>query len=153
MNYTPTEWQSGDIVSAEKLNKIENELKTLSQNIGCEVAFVTGDITLNSEQSTEDIECYNITNLSHTFIEIGGLINNGKMVFFRTLMPPYYSGAEQDIVTVPLIFYSTVSGIIIGSGIKNVAVNNSGVVLDTFSVSISDNEQYSKFFMNTGSFS
>ena len=26
MNYTPTEWKSGDVITAEKLNKLENEV-------------------------------------------------------------------------------------------------------------------------------
>ncbi len=33
MAYTPTEWQTGDIVTAEKLNKIENGLSTVSNTI------------------------------------------------------------------------------------------------------------------------
>lgn len=34
MSYEPTNWTCGDIVTAEKLNKIENELETLSSGGG-----------------------------------------------------------------------------------------------------------------------
>lgn len=33
MAYTPTNWQDGDIITAEKLNKIESELETLDTSV------------------------------------------------------------------------------------------------------------------------
>lgn len=36
MSYTPTEWAAGDVVTAEKLNKIEDELVALDSGSGDE---------------------------------------------------------------------------------------------------------------------
>ncbi len=33
-NYVPTEWECGDVITAEKMNKIESELAYLSENCG-----------------------------------------------------------------------------------------------------------------------
>lgn len=45
MPYTPTNWQTGDIVTSEKLNKIENELASPSPVSGGVVCHVTFDGT------------------------------------------------------------------------------------------------------------
>ena len=39
MNYTPTNWDSGDIITAEKLNKIEEELFLLDNNLPREITI------------------------------------------------------------------------------------------------------------------
>ena len=33
MAYTPTNWQDGDVITTEKLNKIEGELETLDTSV------------------------------------------------------------------------------------------------------------------------
>lgn len=66
MSYTPTEWASGDVITAEKLNKLENGV---------------------AEASSSDVEVVSITitpsgaTLDKTYIEIDEAYKSGKMIF------------------------------------------------------------------------
>ena len=64
MAYTPTEWQSGDIVTSEKLNKIENGIASA----GSEVFMVGG--TYNEETG--------YFTMDKTWSEINEAITAGK---------------------------------------------------------------------------
>ncbi len=55
MAYTKTTWAAGDTVTSQKLNKIENQLETLSNggSAGCFVVNITEDISSNPPKSTD----------------------------------------------------------------------------------------------------
>ena len=63
MSYTPTTWETGDTITAEKLNKIEG-------------ACVKANCVM-LEATTEDYETWT---LPKTFAEIKALIDNGCIV-------------------------------------------------------------------------
>lgn len=64
MAYTPTVWQNGDVITAEKLNNIEN---------GIENSNSTLIVTEDSEYA-----------LDKTYTEIKTAINNGTPVYVKT---------------------------------------------------------------------
>lgn len=53
MPYTPTEWKTGDIVSSERMNKIENELANSSGGGG--VFIVTSDSEYRLDKTYQEI--------------------------------------------------------------------------------------------------
>lgn len=67
MSYTPTVWANGDIITAEKLNKLENGLRSGG------VFWITFNIT-------EDV----IYTLDKTYAEIEEAILNGMFPVIRT---------------------------------------------------------------------
>ena len=71
MSYTPTEWQTGDVVTAEKLNKLENGVMS-----GALYMLVTYD------------ENTGISTLDASYDDIISAINNGQMIFCKTEAPP-----------------------------------------------------------------
>lgn len=64
MSYVPTEWETGDIVTAEKLNKLENGLSTVSNNI----------VIVNATMADEYVV------LSKTWNEIHDAMIRGKII-------------------------------------------------------------------------
>ena len=52
MAYTPTEWQTGDIVTAEKLNKIEGGIEECSSNIPSVSGLVEGSMDTETDIAT-----------------------------------------------------------------------------------------------------
>ena len=64
MAYTPTEWQTGDVVTAEKLNKLENGIMS-----GAVYIPVTYDVENNT---------YSIPT---SYNDVIGMIENGQCVF------------------------------------------------------------------------
>ena len=51
MAYTPTEWNCGDTITAEKMNKIESELQTLSESSGGGTDYLTLNWWYNPDTS------------------------------------------------------------------------------------------------------
>ena len=77
MSYTPTEWQTGDIVTAEKLNKIENGIAGVS-SIGGGV-FIVG-----VEKSSPPVgNTGSIYTLNKTWKEIYDAFEGGQIVICR----------------------------------------------------------------------
>ena len=71
MAYTPTEWKNGDVITAEKLNKIEDGITDASS--GSEVFIIT--FTNNSS------DVYNPTFVTDkTFDEVADAYNSGKII-------------------------------------------------------------------------
>ncbi len=70
MAYTPTEWQSGDIVTSAKLNKIENGIASASAGGG--VMYVT--------ISAEDAEGEMVYSADKTLDEIIAAVESGQDV-------------------------------------------------------------------------
>lgn len=72
MSYTPTEWSSGDLITAERLNKMENGIA------GSGGAYIVNAVT-NAETG--------IVTLDKTFLEIETAYLAGKPVFiYRTIL-------------------------------------------------------------------
>lgn len=67
MSYTPTNWKSGDIVTSEKLNKIENCLMEIAESVNSE--FVIPIFTWNE---SGELVC------NMTIDELNTAIHNGK---------------------------------------------------------------------------
>lgn len=72
MSYTPTNWQNGNVITANKLNHAEEGIAALSNRNYMNIQRVT--FTINSS-NTE------ITSFSHTPSEIKNLIETGCMLF------------------------------------------------------------------------
>lgn len=71
MSYTPTEWQSGDIITAETLNKVEQGIADASQG------GTRFDVNVTMEFQTDH---YEVTDFDKTIEEINAAYNNGKVV-------------------------------------------------------------------------
>lgn len=98
MAYTPTEWQTGDIVTAEKLNKLENGVADSSGGI------LAVNLILEEDSS--------VPSLDKTYAEIASAIENNKqVVVFNKLSPiltgitahPVYSVGGDDEYTVRVL--------------------------------------------------
>ena len=78
MSYTPTTWQSGDVISSARLNKIEQGIVEASQSGGGGVVYVsvidTGGTTSGG---------YPILRLSMTGDQILDAINANQMVILK----------------------------------------------------------------------
>ena len=56
MAYTPTEWKNGDVITAEKLNKIENGIKDIpNDDFYITITYVNSEVTMDKtfEEITE----------------------------------------------------------------------------------------------------
>lgn len=88
MSYTPTNWQTGDTVTAEKLNKMENGIELAND------AFV---ITLTpTEQDFRGT-------IDKTYEEIVAAVNSGVKIFFKfasTLYPANEITINASLITV-----------------------------------------------------
>lgn len=95
MSYTPTTWQSGDVISSARLNKIEQGIVEASQSGGGGVVYVsvigTGETTNGG---------YPILRLSMTGQQILDAINANQMVILKA--SPYdfepIEPSEQPVV-------------------------------------------------------
>lgn len=122
MAYTPTEWQSGDIVTSEKLNKIENGIAGAGGGGGGEVFMVggtyneeTGYFTMDktwseiNEAITAGMHCLLIINI-HLDQTNSVLDRNFRSVIIGTSYEKYVAeGNDPEIgVTVNLYIGSNV---------------------------------------------
>ena len=71
MAYTPTEWQTGDVVTAEKLNKIEGAIEECSSNI----FSVSGLVEASMDPET------NITTINKSFNDLVAITQAGVLPF------------------------------------------------------------------------
>lgn len=71
MSYTKTNWQTGDVITAEKLNKIENGVEAASNSGSGSGDFVKITAEYEDEQLT----------LDKTFSEIAEIIEGGGVPF------------------------------------------------------------------------
>lgn len=68
MAYTPTEWATGDVITAQKLNKMEQGIAGAGlQLYGPYNAFAAGSISANSG---EDIKLTNITDINDVSVSL-----------------------------------------------------------------------------------
>lgn len=56
MSYIPTEWFTGDVITAEKLNKIEDGIAGIETNIQTDLKEVQGSIS-DITDTVEELEC------------------------------------------------------------------------------------------------
>lgn len=74
MSYTPTEWKNGDVITAEKLNKLEEGVQeALSEDCGVLV------VTFTPDQNTLNVWVPN-----KTYAEILAAHNADKAIIFKT---------------------------------------------------------------------
>lgn len=73
MSYTPTEWKNGDVITEEKLNKIQGAIENLSMGgEGSSVEFY--DVTITQ---------YATTVHGLTYRDVQQKINDGKLIILR----------------------------------------------------------------------
>lgn len=80
MAYTPTEWQSGDIVTSEKLNKIENGIASAGGG-GVFIITISQEKVVNPEDETD---WYYVYHSDKTQAEIEAAYNGGAMIVAKT---------------------------------------------------------------------
>lgn len=81
MSYTPTVWQDGDIITAEKLNN------------GISSKILIADVTLNPSNPFEGT-------CNYSFQDITDFMNNGYVVLFSCqgyLSGPAYFSAQSEV--------------------------------------------------------
>ncbi len=82
MSYTPTEWMSGDVITAEKLNNIENGIAHNSSDI----------VIVTFEDKSPYIDD------SHNPVQVGELLKQGKTIFAKLKWSP--SGTSSSTVQI-----------------------------------------------------
>ena len=94
MSYTPTEWTSGDVITAEKLNKIENGV---AESGGDDIDLNPVIVTYSQPSGWE---------CDYTLSELAAFIESGK-----TLIAKYYDESSPTACFLPLdSFYNNGSG-------------------------------------------
>ena len=91
MAYIPTEWETGDVITAEKLNKLENG-----------VAAIPGVMVVLAEEEGD------VATLTATYAEIAAAMTDGIPVFIKfqvsegenSIYPVYSNGAVAGDTTV-----------------------------------------------------
>lgn len=73
MAYTPTEWKNGDVITAEKLNKIESGIESASSGGGI---MIINAVVAKNESSY-------IVTADKTYENVLAAYNEGKMVVVR----------------------------------------------------------------------
>lgn len=78
MSYSPTNWQNGDIITAEKLNKLENGVAESSgSSSDSNIEIIDIDVAYPSMVATS----------SHTFAQILSAYQSGKLIIARLYSP------------------------------------------------------------------
>ena len=98
MSYTPTNWKDGDVITSQRLNKIENGISESTQDL----FFI---IKVIEPQNSESLPY-----LDKTFSEIESALENGKilLVYSKT-----QNTEQQGRVTFSCIYNSLRSNIVI----------------------------------------
>lgn len=78
MSYTPTEWVTGDVVTAEKLNKLEGQVEDIS---------LIQRVVINMDPSTKKLD--------KTFKQIYDLLASGYAPCIRLVESDVYNNAES----------------------------------------------------------
>ena len=102
MSYEPTVWQSGDIVTAEKLNKLENGVAGSGGGAGSGVMIVDVEFGEPEEEGDQPP-----STLNKTWQEIYDAMAAGVPVFMRFVAP---EGANSVGVTLHLIGSAVYNG-------------------------------------------
>lgn len=86
MSYTPTEWKNGDIITEEKLNKIQEGIENLST-------------------SGSGVECYDMYREGHTlgvrgltYRDVQQKMAQGKIIILRDTDPMYENSSAIQII-------------------------------------------------------
>ena len=85
MSYTPTNWQNGDVITAEKLNKLENGVANAGG--GANGGLVL-DITL-------DFDALPVSGIGESYSDIETRAENGEFLFIRMFDS---EGVEFDLL-------------------------------------------------------
>lgn len=93
MAYVPTTWATGDIITAEKLNNIENGIESANNSL-----FIITVTNLNREQGTFTID--------KTWNELKAAYENGKHVIMR------YSPVTTPVSVIYLFYEVTANSIL-----------------------------------------
>ncbi len=125
MAYTPTEWKSGDVITAEKLNNIEEGISENNSDLFMLV-------------NAETVDNNTLTAIDKTFDEIANFIINGGVVMMRLVNKnpnaPYWAAHYLHLKYSQLDFSPQVGGGNIGFEKVRHEIQTSNVVLDIMNV-------------------
>lgn len=89
MSYIPTTWQDGDIITANKLNKIENGISDNTSDIKI--------VTVNA--LTSDMQSFTIVSKDKTFSEVfNGIIQNNENWFAKVVTTISATDQKQSFI-------------------------------------------------------
>lgn len=106
MSYTPTGWTDGDLITSQKLNKLEQGLADVSEDSGYDL-IITADISYGHDSpynfqvvqgSIEDCE-------DKIKLDEGFRIVNGLLVIVESV--PQKSGGEYVVEYCPIVMWNT----------------------------------------------
>lgn len=102
MSYTPIEWKIGDVITAEKLNNMEDGIVSL------DTIF---PVTVNAEMDVVNGNAITVKDFDYAYSEVTGLIESGKRPMFFVNLDLVASGsvvAKQYLLFSNVIYdYST----------------------------------------------
>lgn len=101
MSYIPTEWKTGDIVTAEKLNKLEEGVASGGGGGGALIVKCTGTAVYEAE---DDNSYWNIP-LDTSFADIFAAMESGPVYISVPLLSstePYYEYTNSGKVLLPV---------------------------------------------------
>jgi hypothetical protein len=87
MSYTPTEWKTGDVITADKLNNMESGIADAGSG-----GSGSGDVlVVTVTESDGDYSC------DKTFAEMSSCLNSGGILVFKVVLEPleYYLYANN----------------------------------------------------------
>ena len=127
MSYTKTNWQTGDVITAEKLNKIENGVEAASNGGSGSGDFVKITAEYEDEQLT----------LDKTFLEIAEIIEGGGIPFVYSGTTVYmltqYDASSGRAKFDSAIFYGTGTT----AYVEEIYVNGDGATSTLMSLTVS----------------
>ena len=104
MSYQKTTWASGDIVSSDKMNNLENEVETLDQNqvvlteSGSDVSFKTVGSTQFVSYASVDIPVSGLNDVTPD-IDTSKILAVAFVVFVGTgIVVPYINGDKVSFL-------------------------------------------------------
>ena len=80
MSYEPTNWQKGDIITAEKLNKIENGVVSASSSGGSGVFEIYFEVYWDEDANADVVTC------NKTLDEISAAKTAGQYIVARAMI-------------------------------------------------------------------
>ena len=90
MSYNPTTWQNGDIITADKLNKLEGGVSALTPSIAFHLAFTKSNSTWTLTDNPDNITFETLKNAADT-----GLV-------LLAMVKLTYQADNEVIVTIPM---------------------------------------------------
>lgn len=125
MSYVPTNWATGDVITAEKLNNIENGIVDSGKAV-----FVITVVTLNSNQHSFTFD--------KTFTEIKTAFASGKHLILRYSPTGSQTEAQYNYYTMDSAVVTREAGVLTSVNFSAVRANFAGgadTIQETWTIS------------------